>query len=34
MLVFDPSKRISVDDALKHEYLASLHCPEDEVNYF
>ena len=30
MLVFDPSERISVEDALAHPYLAKLHAPEDE----
>lgn len=30
MLVFDPSRRISVEDALRHPYMASLHNPEDE----
>jgi len=30
MLKFHPNKRITVDDALKHPYLASLHQPEDE----
>lgn len=30
MLVFDPSRRISVEEALKHPYMASLHNPEDE----
>lgn len=30
MLTFDPNKRISVEEALKHPYLAALHCPEDE----
>jgi len=30
MLVFDPAKRITVADALKHEYMESLHCEEDE----
>ena len=30
MLVFDPDKRISVDQALKHPYLASLHSVIDE----
>jgi serine/threonine protein kinase len=30
MLVFDPSKRISVEDALAHPYLDSLHNVEDE----
>lgn len=31
MLVFDPSKRISVDDALKHPYLADMHDPSIEI---
>ncbi|RAW28215.1 Extracellular signal-regulated kinase 1 [Phytophthora cactorum] len=30
MLVFDPIKRISVEEALEHPYLASLHNLEDE----
>ena len=30
MLIFDPRKRISVLEALKHPYLANLHCEEDE----
>ncbi|KAJ8455697.1 hypothetical protein OPV22_035046 [Ensete ventricosum] len=30
MLVFDPSKRITVDQALRHPYLASLHNINDE----
>ncbi|GLD98582.1 hypothetical protein PINS_up007299 [Pythium insidiosum] len=30
MLVFDPSKRISVEEALDHPYLDSLHNIEDE----
>ncbi|CAD5173027.1 unnamed protein product [Musa acuminata subsp. malaccensis] len=30
MLVFDPSKRITVDEALHHPYLASLHDINDE----
>ncbi|DAZ97023.1 TPA: hypothetical protein N0F65_012892 [Lagenidium giganteum] len=30
MLVFDPSKRISVEQALEHPYLESLHNAEDE----
>ncbi|KAF8077130.1 hypothetical protein N665_1060s0009 [Sinapis alba] len=30
MLVFDPSKRITVEEALKHPYLASLHEINEE----
>ena len=30
MLTFSPAKRISVDDALAHPYLAALHDPDDE----
>jgi serine/threonine protein kinase len=30
MLVFDPTKRITVEDALKHPYFAPLHDPDDE----
>ncbi|ETW04861.1 CMGC/MAPK protein kinase [Aphanomyces invadans] len=30
MLVFDPSQRISVEEALQHPYLESLHNCEDE----
>ncbi|KAJ1567807.1 Mitogen-activated protein kinase [Nowakowskiella sp. JEL0078] len=30
MLAFDPAKRISAEDALKHPYLASYHHQEDE----
>lgn len=30
MLLFDPRKRITVERALEHPYLASLHDPEDE----
>jgi mitogen-activated protein kinase 3 len=30
MLVFNPTKRITVDDALEHKYLADLHDPEAE----
>jgi len=29
-LKFDPDKRVSVEQALKHPYLAQLYCPEDE----
>lgn len=31
LLVFDPKKRIKVEEALKHPYLATLHYPDDEV---
>ena len=30
MLTFDPQKRISVEDALAHPYLANLYLPDDE----
>ena len=30
MLIFDPRKRISVQEALEHPYLEELYCPEDE----
>jgi serine/threonine protein kinase len=30
MLVFDPAKRIKVEDALRHPYLSSLHDASDE----
>lgn len=30
MLIFNPNKRISVDDALKHPYLTDFHDPDDE----
>jgi len=30
MLTYDPEERISVEDALKHEYLKALHYPDDE----
>jgi len=30
MLEFHPGKRMTVDEALAHPYLASLHSPEDE----
>lgn len=31
LLTFDASKRITVEEALKHPYLSALHCPDDEV---
>ena len=30
MLMFDPNKRISIDEALEHPYLAALHSVDDE----
>ncbi|MFN3520497.1 MAG: hypothetical protein ACK4YT_13710, partial [Sphingomonas sp.] len=30
MLVFDPARRITVEEALAHPYMASLHNPDDE----
>ncbi|BAU00583.1 hypothetical protein VIGAN_10219200 [Vigna angularis var. angularis] len=30
MLIFDPNKRITVDEALCHPYLSSLHDINDE----
>ena len=30
MLVFHPKKRITIEEALKHPYMASLHNEEDE----
>lgn len=30
MLVFDPEKRITVEEALNHPYMAELHFEEDE----
>ncbi|CAG9318191.1 unnamed protein product [Blepharisma stoltei] len=29
-LVFNPDKRITIDEALEHPYLSTLHCPDDE----
>lgn len=29
-LIFDPTKRITLEEALKHPYLKELHCPDDE----
>ncbi len=31
MLLFDPKKRITVEQALSHPYLDELHDPDDEV---
>jgi mitogen-activated protein kinase 1/3 len=33
MLVFNPHKRITAEEALKHPYFAKLHDPEEEVTY-
>lgn len=30
MLVVDPSKRITIKDALEHPFLKEFHDPEDE----
>ena len=30
MLTYDPEERITIEDALKHEYLKALHYPDDE----
>jgi serine/threonine protein kinase len=30
MLRFDPTERITAEEALEHSYLAELHCPGDE----
>ena len=30
LLVFNPAKRLTTEEALKHPYLEALHCPEDE----
>jgi serine/threonine protein kinase len=30
MLTYDPEQRITIADALKHEYLKQLHYPDDE----
>jgi len=32
MLVFNPVKRITVDQALKHPYFKELHDPDEEPN--
>ena len=33
MLVIDPKKRITVEQALEHEYLKGLHIEEDEPTH-
>ncbi|SMN18660.1 similar to Saccharomyces cerevisiae YGR040W KSS1 Mitogen-activated protein kinase (MAPK) involved in signal transduction pathways that control filamentous growth and pheromone response [Maudiozyma saulgeensis] len=33
MLMFNPNKRISAEEALRHPYLATYHDPEDEPEY-
>ena len=30
LLVFNPAKRLTTEEALKHPYLEALHCPHDE----
>ena len=32
LLKFDPSKRITIEEALNHPYLTELHYPSDEVS--
>jgi serine/threonine protein kinase len=32
MLLFNPSKRITAEEALAHPYLSALHDPSDEPN--
>lgn len=34
MLIFDPDKRITVEEALAHQYLAALHCINKYINIF
>jgi serine/threonine protein kinase len=34
LLNFDPKKRMTIEKALNHEYLASYHDSEDEVYIF
>ena len=34
LLTFDASKRITIDEALRHPYLSALHFPDDEVILF
>lgn len=31
LLQFDPERRYTVEQALRHPYLEELHCEEDEV---
>ena len=33
LLKFDPSKRITIEEALAHQYLKELHYPSDEVPF-
>jgi mitogen-activated protein kinase 1/3 len=30
MLIFNPSKRATIDEAIAHEFFHDLHCDEDE----
>ena len=30
MLIFNPNKRIGIEDSLQHPYFKDLYCPEDE----
>ena len=33
LLVFNPDKRMTVDEALKHQYLKEFHNPDEEIVY-
>jgi len=30
MLTFDPDERITIDEAIQHDFFHDLHCPDDE----
>ena len=34
MLTFSPENRITIEEALEHPYMSSLHYPEDEPSIF
>jgi len=34
LLCFDPNKRLTAEEALRHPYLKELHCPSDEVSFY
>lgn len=33
LLVFNPAKRLTVEEALAHPFFTTLHCPEDEPSH-